>query len=130
MHGQWVALQAQSKKILKMACHPMHGITLLHQLSASRPTSHFRNAFHCCFTLKCVLATGLIAGKASAEEQTLEMTLQLLPSNPLAEAACEAAGALQTLELPLHVQPSTAPASVTFLLGDQELPVVVSFMPS
>ncbi len=55
------------------------------------------------------------------------MALQLLPSNPLAEAACEAAGALQTLELPVRVQPSTAPASITFLLGDHELPVVVSF---
>ncbi len=56
------------------------------------------------------------------------MALQLLPSNPLAEAACEAAGALQSLELPLRVQPSTAPASITFLLGDHELPVVVSYV--
>ncbi|KAL0055143.1 hypothetical protein WJX82_007626 [Trebouxia sp. C0006] len=67
---------------------------------------------------------GLTAGKASTEKQTLEMALQLLPSNPLAEAACEAAGTLRSLELPLHVQPSTAPASITFLLGEHELPVV------
>ena len=71
-------------------------------------------------------AVGLTAGTASTEVQPLQLTLQLLPSNPLAEAACEAAAPLQTLELPIHVQPSTAPAHIVFVVGHDELPAVVS----
>lgn len=58
----------------------------------------------CCFTLRCVLATGLLAGTADTEQQTLEVALQLLPSHSLAEASSEATVAVQTLKLPFHVQ--------------------------
>ena len=81
--------------------------------------------------LRCLLITlsavGLTAGTASTEEQPLLLSLQLLPSNPLAEAACEAANPLQTLQLPVHVQPSTAPASIVFVIVNDELPIVVSY---
>lgn len=69
--------------------------------------------------------TGLTAGTASLEASMLSLTLQLLPSNPLAEAACTAAGQLDSLQLPVLVQPSTAPASIVLLVGDDTLPYVV-----
>ena len=68
---------------------------------------------------------GLTAGTASLEESLLSLTLQLLPSNPLAEAACIAAGQPDNLQLPVLVQPSTAPASIVLLVGDDTLPYAV-----
>lgn len=69
--------------------------------------------------------TGLTAGAARLEESPLSLTLQLLPSNPLAEAACIAAGQPDSLQLPVLVQPSTAPASIVLLVGDDTLPYAV-----
>ena len=70
-------------------------------------------------------AAGLTAGTASLEESLLSLALQLLPSNPLAEAACIAAGQPDSLQLPVLVQPSTAPASIVLLVGDDTLPYAV-----
>ena len=69
--------------------------------------------------------TGLTAGQASLKEYVLTLSLQLLPSNPLAEAACIAAGQPDVLQLPVLVQPSTAPASIHLLIGDDPLECVV-----
>ena len=68
--------------------------------------------------------TGLTAGAASTEEKPLTLSLQPLPSNPLAEAACTAAGTTQTLQLPVLVEPSTAPTSIVLMLGEDIIPVV------
>ncbi|KAL3158051.1 hypothetical protein ABBQ32_011660 [Trebouxia sp. C0010 RCD-2024] len=65
---------------------------------------------------------GLTAGTASLEACPLSLSLQLLPSNPLAEAACTAAGQPDSLHLPVLVQPSTAPASIQLLVGDDTMP--------
>lgn len=81
---------------------------------------------HCLQASLChVYTTGLTAGTASLEESPLSLTLQLLPSNPLAEAACIAAGQPDSLQLPVLVQPSTAPASIVLLVGDDPLPYAV-----
>ena len=69
--------------------------------------------------------TGLTAGQASLQEYVLSLSLQLLPSNPLAEAACIAAGQPDALQLPVPVQASTAPVSLHLLVGDETLPCVV-----
>ena len=76
-------------------------------------------------SLQHVSGAGLTAGTASLEESLLGLTLQLLPSNPLAEAACTAAGQPDSLQLPVLVQPSTAPASIVLLVGDDTLPYAV-----
>ncbi len=54
------------------------------------------------------------------------LALQTLPSNPLTEAACEAAGPPHALELPVLVEPSTAPTTIVFMVGEAIIPVTVS----
>lgn len=80
-------------------------------------------AFSC--VICAVVGTGLTAGTASLEACPLTLSLQLLPSNPLAEAACIAAGQHDNLQLPVLVQPSTAPASIQLLVGDDTIPYSV-----
>ena len=58
----------------------------------------------CCFVVRCVLATGLLAGTSGTEHQTLEVALQLVPTHSDAEASSEATGAVWTVKLPFHVQ--------------------------
>ena len=55
------------------------------------------------------------------------MSLQLQASNPLAEAACEAAGEPQVLQVPVMVEPSTAPTTIVLMVGDDIMPFAVSF---
>ena len=71
-------------------------------------------------------ATGLIAGTACVLEQPLRMSLQVQASNPLTEAACEAAGEAQVLQLPIMVEPSTAPTTIVLMVGDDIMPFAVS----
>ena len=53
------------------------------------------------------------------------LALQCLPGNTLMQAACEAAGECEALELPLLVQPSTAPHGIVLVLDDTPLQAMV-----
>ena len=68
---------------------------------------------------------GCIADAASPEPVHATLVLQCLPENALMEAACEAAGECEALQLQLLVQPSTAPHGIVLVLDDTALETMV-----